>query len=233
MKKIIILTLFSVLLLTSFSFAETEITLLKSKKHQLGVRLGTWSNSGGTHPETAVDSSSNPPTDSLILSIQDVNFFLEGYYAYNIFSNFYSEISFGMVNRGNIQFYQGSTIDFSNILIYTVLLQVKYYPLLSSTSKFQPFIGAGGGLYLGKQDIQFTNDIYARYYRIRGESETDFNYTLSGGFDWKFNNTFSLDVQTKYMPITFSDYLIGEKDYSATTITIGFKYNYNNNKKNK
>ena len=230
MKKLIALSLFCIFLLSSYSFAETEITLLSSKKHQVGVRLGTWSNNGGTHPETAVDSSSIPPTDSLIMSIQDVNFFLEGYYAYNLLSNFYTEISLGMVNRGNIQFLHGNLQDFSNILIYPVLLQVKYYPFLSSSNKFQPFVGAGGGLYFGKQDIQFTNDIYAQYYQIQGESETDFNYTLTGGFDWKFNNTFSLDFQTKYMPITFSDYFIGVKDYSATTITIGFKYNYNSNK---
>ena len=226
MKKITILSFLILLLAVSSIFAETEQQTTTTKKHQVGVRLGIWNNSGGTHPSSLVDISTG---DSLTISIKDVNFYIEGYYAYNFYSSWFSEISFGMVNRGDMQYYSTSSLyDFSNILLFPILLQLKFYPLLSSNGKFQPFIGAGGGVYFAKQSLQFSNDYYAQY--RNSDSETDFNYTLSGGFDWQLRSNFSIEVQTKYMPITFSNYFIGEKDYSATTITIGLKYKYNNKK---
>ncbi len=227
MKKITILFSLFLSLVVSSVFAETEQQTTTAKKHQVGVRMGVWSNNGATPPSSIVDMATG---DSLTTSINDVNFYIEGFYAYNIRSSWFTEISFGMVNRGDMQYYSTSSLyDFSNILLFPILLQLKFYPLLSSNGKFQPFIGAGGGAYFAKQDLQFSNDYYAQY--RNGDSETDFNYTLSGGFDWQFRSNFSLEVQTKYMPITFSNYFIGEKDYSATTITIGLKYKYNNIKK--
>lgn len=232
MKKIIIIFTLFLSLAVSTIFAETELDIMTTKKHQVGLRLGTWINNGTTPPPSIVFTpidTSIASTDSLVTSIKDVNFYVEGFYAYNVHSSWYTEISFGMVNRGEIQYYSTDIYDFSNILLYPILLQLKFYPLQSINSKFQPFIGAGGGIYFGKQNIQFSNDYYAQY--RNSDSETDFNYTLSGGFDWEIRDNFSLELQTKYMPVHFSDYFIGEKDYSATAITIGFKYKYNNIKK--
>ncbi len=226
MKKTIILLVLS-LLTVSTIFADSEESINSIRKHQLGLRLGTWSNSGASHA-TLIPITE---TDTLRTSINDVNFYLEGFYAYNIYASMFTEISFGIVNRGDIQSSLDGIFELSNVMLNPLLIQLKFFPLLSSNSKFQPFIGAGGGFYFGKQDIQFSNDYYVQY--RNSDSETDLNYTFSGGFDWAIRDNFAIELQGKYMPITFSDYFIGEKDYSATTITIGFKFKLNkiNNKK--
>ncbi len=234
MKKTTIIFTLLLSLIVSTSMAETEVIKMTVKKHQFGLRMGTWSNNGTSPPDVIVVppiDSLSAPTDSLITSIKNVNFYIEGFYAYNIFSSLFTEISFGMVNRGDMQVYSSGTYDFSNVLLYPILLQLKFYPLHTLKSKFQPFIGAGGGVYFGKQNIQFTNNYYTRFYQLQGDSETDFNYTVSGGFDWELRSKFFLDFQVKYMPIKFSNYFVGVKDYSATTITIGIQYKYNNKKK--
>ena len=226
MKKIILLAILFSLVVSNISAADTELEAFNTNRHQVGLRLGTWGNNGAIHDSPLVDGN-----DSLIISFKKVTAYIEGFYAYNLFSSIFAEISFGVVNRGDIQYYSLGNYDFSNLLIYPLIVQFKTYPLQNVNSKFQPFVGGGGGFYFAKQDIQFTNDYYAQYYNINGASKTDFNYTISGGFDWLIRENFALELQGKYMPIKFSENFIGERDYSSTTITIGFKYKYNNIKK--
>ena len=47
---------------------------------------------------------------------------------------------------------------------------------------------------------------------------------LGGGLDWPLASVIGLDLNVQYMPINFSNKLIGENDYSSLTITVGVKY---------
>lgn len=187
-------------------------------RHQAGVRLGTWVNLGDTPPESISEGGITLETN-----INNVNFYFEGYFAYNIFSAAYIELSAGIVNRGSVTVRDFYATDVGNLILYPILLQFKYYPFSTLRSKFQPYIAAGGGLYYGRQDVQFTTDPFFDPYR-QGDSETDFNYTLSGGINWVFNRHIALETNIKYMPIKFSENLILVNDYEALAITVGITY---------
>ncbi len=204
-----------------------------ANKHQLGLRLGTWLNSGETPPSLLTDSS----TGSIFkTSIKDASFYLEGYFAYHLLPQTFIQFSFGMVNRGSVTYYDGGlgTTDVGNLMVYPILLQLKIYPLASIPSRLQPYFGAGGGFYYGKRSVQFTNNLFSYYYPEYGlnqDSETDFNYTLSGGVDWLLSNTIALDLNASYMPVNFSNPLVTIRDYKAITIAVGVKYLYSPKKK--
>ena len=226
--KTIFIIVLSLFIIQSVIADDTVKPLDFNSTYQAGVRLGSWVNGGDIPPAILVDTSG---LEYFRSSISDASFYIEGYFAYKLYPAVFTEISFGMVNRGTIEIFQGQTYDLGNLLIYPILLQLKYYPLASTKSKLQPFIGGGGGLYFGRRSIQLTTDYYASYYGSQGESKTDFNYTLSGGFDWALNDKFSIEFHGRYLPIEFSNELLMIKDYKATTITVGFKYRYNKKKK--
>lgn len=229
MNKIITFSLIVFLLFASFGQAEItkeSNSLTLNNKHQFGGRLGVWINGGETPP--AIIYNPLDSADRVVTSIKDANFYIEGFFAYNIFPSAFIEISLGIANRGSVTVFENfgtdTTIDIGNLILYPMLIQFKYYPIASLKSKFQPYFGFGGGLYYGRRDIQLTNNYYTQYYGNFGESESDFNYTLSGGFDWLLNNSLGLDFSIKYMPVNFSNPLVSIKDYKATTVTVGIKY---------
>ncbi len=146
------------------------------------------------------------------------------------------QLSFGMVNRGSVTLYDGTlgTTDVGNLMVYPILLQLKLYPLASVPTRLQPYIGAGGGVYYGRRSIQFTNNLFYQYYpdySLNQDTQTDFNYTLSGGVDWLFSNNWAMDLNAKYMPVNFSDPLVTIRDYKALTVAVGIKYLYSPKKK--
>ena len=216
------LFLFSIPVLSEIT---EEKTITLNNKHHLGARIGTWINNGETPPEIAFSIDS---TAQIFTDINDVNFFIEGYFAYNIFSSAFIEFSLGLVNRGAVTVVEtqgtDTTRDIGNLMVYPMLVTFKYYPMGSMSSKIQPYFSLGGGLYYGRRDIQITSNYYNAYYGNNGDSETDFNYTLSGGFNWLLNNSLALDFNVKYMPVNFSTSLVSIKDYKATSITVGIIY---------
>ena len=62
-------------------------------------------------------------------------------------------------------------------------------------------------------------------------SETTFDYVVGGGMDWPVASIVAMDFQVQYMPIDFSEELIGVRDYSSFTITVGVKYLFSFDKK--
>ena len=186
----------------------------------------TWINQGDSPPANIlyVDTVFSDTT-FINADINDVNFYIEGAFGVRVLAPLYAEISFGMDNRGTVEVYEGNLHDLGNLIIYPILLQLKYYPLAGINSKIQPFVGGGGGVYYKKRSIQLTNVYTLNYYNT--DSETEFNYTLSGGFDWLLGEKFSIEIQGKYMPINFSNDLLTVEDYSATSLTVGIKYRYN------
>ena len=199
--------------------------LTLQNKHHIGARIGTWINNGETPPEVSFSIDS---TDQVLTDINDVNFFIEGYFAYNIFQSAFIEFSLGLVNRGAVTVVEtvgiDTTRDIGNLMVYPMLITLKYYPMGSMNSKIQPYFSFGGGLYYGRRDIQITSNYYNAYYGNYGDSETDFNFTVSGGFNWMLNNSLALDFNVKYMPVNFSKALVAIKDYKATSITVGIIY---------
>ncbi len=189
-------------------------------KHQAGARLGAWINAGDDIP-----SYLEIPEELITLEtdIKSGSFYFEGFFAYYLFPQTFLELSVGIVNRGSVNVQVGTQQDIGNLIVYPILLQMKYYPLGARNLKFQPYIAGGGGIYHGRQDVQFTtSSLY--YYDLYEDTETDFNYTLSGGLDWLITEKFALDFNFKYMPIDFSNSLVTARDYKATTVTVGVKY---------
>ncbi len=233
MDKKLSLILIWVLLLVVSSFAQSpdeETSPSPAKKYHFGARIGPWINLGDTALPNVlfVDEFGNVVAE-METNINDVNVYFEGYFAYNIFPGAFAELSVGIVNRGSVTIRDAFSTDIGNLILYPFLLQLKFYPFPEGVSKFRPWVGVGGGLYYGRQDIQFTTSPFLDPY-FRGQSETDFNYTLSGGVDYALNSFLALDLSAKYMPVDFTDALILMNDYDALAITIGVKYLYGGKK---
>jgi outer membrane protein W len=201
----------------------TDTSPLFTRQHQAGVRLGVWSNSGATPPANTADSVSG------IIQTSDINsasFFLEGYFGYRLTRLLMAELSFGLSNRGDVvtRDTQFGINDVAALNIYPILVQLKLYAPGLMNHRLYPYAAAGGGIYYARNSIQVTDEYY--YAQFREASETDFNYVLGGGFDYVLASQVGLDFNVKYMPVTFSDRLVGVTDYSALTITVGIKYLY-------
>ena len=194
-----------------------------SSKHQLGIRLGVWQNRGDTPLESGQLGASTESNFKTNLKQSAFNF--EGYFAYRLLSWAMVELSLGSVNRGSVTISEDNASDIGNLILYPILVQLKFYPLSTLTSGFQPFVIGGGGLYYGRRTVQFTNssDYYANW---QEESGTDFNYVIGGGVDWPVADILSLDLTVKYMPINFSKPLVTMQNYNAIAFSIGIKYLY-------
>ena len=187
-------------------------------KHQAGIRLGLWSNQGDTPP--AGGSSGD---FSFRTSIADANFYFEAYGALRLFRQLMGELSFGIVNRGSVTLNELDLTDVGNLMVYPLLVRVKFYPLGGLDLKWQPYLSAGGGVFYGRRNVQFTTASYY-YSGFEEESSTKLSYALGGGVDWPIAQTIALDLDVKYMPIKYSNNLVAVSDYSAFTVAVGVKY---------
>ena len=203
---------------------EDTFPTLRSK-HQVGLRLGGWINGGDEIPELAIDTVSGA---ILQTSIKSGSFYFEVYGAYSVLPQTFIELSIGIVNRGSVTIEEGPFQDVGNLIVYPILLQLKWYPVAALRSKFQPYVGVGGGIYHGRQDVQFSNNVF--FSTLREDHETDINYTLAAGADWLLNDFLALEFHGRYMPIKFSNALVTATDYNAVSITVGIKYLYRSKK---
>lgn len=225
MKKITTVLLAVLLLFISVTHAQDEedapgIRTIQGK-HQAGVRMGGWINQGDTPNKvyTSEDGLSQIET-----SIKDGNFYIEGFFAYNLLPSTFLEISAGLANRGSVTVFEDNNTDIGNLIVYPMLLNLKFYPIAHTSSRLQPFVNAGGGLYYGRRDVQIIRNYYSYYYDFRGDTETDFNFSFGGGFDWLLSDILAVELNARYMPITFKDQLVGVNKYDGLSITIGIKY---------
>ena len=193
--------------------------LINAIKRESG--WGLWRNLGDEPVADAIEDGQFWKTD-----IGDNNFFFEGYGGYRLNSLAMAELSFGFVNRGDVTNFDGVNSYVGNLIVYSVLLQLKVYPLPSLPVGFHPFVLAGGGLYYGRHDVQFTTEYY--YYDYFNEkSGTDFNYVIGGGIDWPLADYIGIDFSVKYMPISLSRKLVTMSEYDALTFSVGVKYLFN------
>lgn len=225
MAKILVSALSLMILLSGTAFTqddEEEFQSYLGSRHQFGVRIGTWINTGEDPPELVRSADGFLALEA---DVSNVNFYFEGRFAYNVFPQAFIEFTVGIVNRGSVTMQEGIYTDISNLMLYPFLLRFKYYPINSVRSRIQPYLSAGGGLYHGRQSIQFTtDDIY--FAMLNEDSETDFNYVLGGGAEYVLTNKLALDFNFTYMPINFSNPLVLIEDYSAFTVTVGITYLY-------
>lgn len=193
-------------------------------QHQAGVRLGVWANQGGSPPDSGHVMSNGDRTGIFITNINDAAAYFEGFFGYRMSRYLVLQISGGTVNRGSVTISDSVRSDVGNLTIYPVLGQVKFYPFPNSQLKFHPYIAAGGGLYIGRRGVQFSN----AWYNTNWEEETEvaFNYAVSAGADWPLTQKLGLEAQISYMPVTFSDKLLTIEDYEAIAVSIGIKYLY-------
>ena len=190
--------------------------------HQAGARLGGWSNRGSDPP----DRSDMSDGSYYLTDFGSGNFYLEGYLGYRLSRALMLEFSLGIVSRGDVTLVESDTSSsIGTMMIYPILAKLRIYPFGAHTGQFYPYLIAGGGIYYGRHDIQITSG-WTAYYRaaLGQDSETDFNYVLGGGIDWPVASVVALELSAQYMPVKFSSGLIGIRDYSSLTVTVGAKY---------
>jgi len=222
MKKTLLIFI-ALLILSGLTAAQVQVSddyeesTPFDKRHQAGARLGVWLNQGD---EPLGDDS------SVVFYKTDIgnsNFYFEGFGAYRLNSRIMFEFTLGFVNRGNVTVFDGVDSYVGNLVVYSMLAHVKFYPLPRLFGRFYPYVTAGGGLYYGRHDVQFTtNDDFFRVFDEK--SGTDFNYALGGGVDWPLSSAVGLDLNVKYMPITLSNELVEITKFDALSVSVGVKY---------
>lgn len=210
-SRIAVLTLLFLLSLCAASSAQEKADFYN--RQQVGIRLGGWLNQGGlpvdTFPNLKIDVGNN-------------SFYAELYGAWRVFNRGYLEVSLGFANRGEVSVSDSDGAQYvGNLVMYPILVQMKYYLPGFRRASFKPYFEGGGGLYLGRHSIQFA-DIY--YIDIQEPSRTKFSYVIGGGFDWPLSQSISLDFNSRYFPFEFSEELFTVNDFSAVTVTVGLKY---------
>jgi outer membrane protein W len=189
-------------------------------KNQLGLRLGAWANEGQTPPEADTNTTTG---ESFRTNINGTNFYFEFFGSLRLTDMIRGEFSVGTVNRGSVTIQQNTFSDIGNLNVFPFLVKARIYPLIKTNSRIQPHVAAGGGIYYARRNVQFTNNSFY-YTGLNEDSEVDFNYVLSAGLDYVASSVIAVEAQASYMPIKFSNELVGITDYGAVGITVGVKY---------
>ncbi len=197
----------------------SRLQAFRSRNH-LGVRLGAWASQGEAPPASNTDSTTG---DSFRTNIGSTNFYFEFFGALRVVDMLRAELSIGTVNRGSVTVKQGPFSDVGNLNVFPILVKARVYPLIGTNSRLQPHVAAGGGIYYARRNVQFTTNSFY-YTGLNEDSEVDFNYVLSAGVDYVASSVIAIEAQASYMPISFSNPLVGVTDYAAVGITVGVKY---------
>ena len=213
------------LILFCFSAAEIRAASaddsaeLFPNQHQAGFRLGVWNNRGDTPPPAGQVNE----TGEFKTNIHGSSAYVEAYFGYRLLSLAMVELSLGSVNRGSVTITDQGASDIGNLIIYPVVVQLKFYTGRLPGTKLYPFGIIGGGLYHGRRNVQFTSS-QSYYSNWQEESATDFNYVVGGGIDWPIASQIGLELCVKYMPMNLSLVTIEKQD--ALAFTVGVKYLY-------
>ncbi|HUV31001.1 MAG TPA: outer membrane beta-barrel protein [Acidobacteriota bacterium] len=189
-------------------------------RHQAGLRIGVWGNLGEIPMTVDTLGSSIFNND-----FNSASFYIEGFFGYRIMTQLVGELSAGIVSRGDIQLLESGTSYSGSLIVYPVLLRLRYYPLSALNPKYHPYLSVGGGIYHARHDIQYASGQYAGFAAFYEEaSETSFDFVVGGGFDWPVAAAVGLEFNAQYMPIRFGSAIIGVNDWSSLTFTVGVKY---------
>lgn len=182
--------------------------------HSAGGRLGIWTSTGD---KTTVDNDGDrfEPSKS--------SFYGEFFYAHRLAPSFAAEISIGIFSRGDFKYLTREDVLLGSVNIYPVFLTGKLYPLAQLQNiSIHPYFQFGGGIvHASRSGIDY-------YYGVEftDESETELTYTLGGGFDFPVADQICLLANFKYLPVKFSNPLVGIKDYSGWQLSVGLAYTF-------
>ncbi|HOD66891.1 MAG TPA: hypothetical protein PKM94_09390, partial [candidate division Zixibacteria bacterium] len=203
---------------------EPTTSQLFLQSHQAGVRLGPWFNLGDMPPARGETSGGE---EVFKTNFHDASFLFEGFYAHRLTPALMGELSLAILNRGSVTFTAGNQTNVGNVLVYAGLLQAKVYPLAGGGASVQPYLTAGGGLYVGRRSVQFTSVPEGYYYpNIDEETAAKISYAVGGGIDWPIASQIGLEINAKYCPIPFGKPLMTIEDYDGLAVSIGIKYLY-------
>jgi hypothetical protein len=182
--------------------------------HSAGGRLGIWTSTGD---KTTVDSDGDrfEPSKS--------SFYGEFFYAHRLAPSFAAEISIAIFSRGDFKYLTREDVLLGSVNIYPVFLTGKLYPLAQLQNiSIHPYFQFGGGIvHASRSGIDY-------YYGVEftDESETELTYTLGGGLDFPVAEQICLLANFKYLPVKFSNPLVGIKDYSGWQLSVGLAYTF-------
>jgi len=182
----------------------------------VGIRLGVWSDISNALPE--VDPS-------FTTDLTKTGFATEIFFDIKIAPRIFCELSMAAVGRGDIVLRQGDSRLIGTVNLYPLLAQLKLSPLATPNHTVLPFILAGGGVAVGRQNTQFiigTSQLYDPWAGDR--TEAAFIAVLGGGCDIIVADQIGLNFVGKYIPMKFNTALAGLKDFSGMSFEVGISY---------
>ncbi|MEW5993670.1 MAG: hypothetical protein AB1744_04650, partial [Candidatus Zixiibacteriota bacterium] len=87
------------------------------QRHQAGIRLGVWANSGELPPKQ--DSLGTFETN-----FSDASAYFEFFAGYRIASYLMAELSIGFTNRGQVSFIEAGGSNIGNVLVHPILVHL-------------------------------------------------------------------------------------------------------------
>lgn len=199
---------------------------LFSRQNQAGVRLGMWSHGGGDIPDSIPITINGEASDGYVMTnLKSGSFYLEGFYLWRLGSKIAVEFAGGTINRGSVTVNDAAgRSDVGDLILYPATIQAKLFPFRIG-SKIHPWLSAGIGMFIGRRTVQFSDSQFNDS-NWEQQTEVDFTYVLSAGFDLPLADQIGLDFQVKYLPISFDKTLLTIHDYKAIAVTVGIKYLY-------
>jgi hypothetical protein len=191
--------------------------LLDARYSMAGLRLGFWADMTDTQPIQDYNLEADLP---------NAGFYTEIYLDYRLIKPLFLEMSMGIASRGDVVIHYADDSYIGTIVLYPILMQLKFSPLEGRTRSIHPFVVAGGGFVWGRQSIDIISFGSDPYYNpdIVAKTETDFIGVVGGGFDLALSEQLGLTSAVKYMPIKFVNNLAGVREYTGMSISVGVSY---------
>ncbi len=207
-KIIIALTVFVFVLLASASAQSLE------KRHQVGVRLGMWSQTTSVRTETGFDGiSTSVGADGPVGGV---------FYSHWLQENLALDFSIGGMGIDIETSVSATGVTSETGTIAQILLGVKYYPLKSAyASSLRPYVKASVGPFVGSQSKTEVGTVVVTDSR----SELAAGGRLDVGVDIILSRYFMLGAAFGYNLMTdFEEPIGGSSNYSGPELSFAFGY---------
>jgi outer membrane protein W len=198
-----------VLLLISLSYAQSL-----EKRHQIGLRLGMWSQVTSVRTEIS--------TEGVSTSVGGSGFLGELMYGNWLQEDLALDISIGSMAT-DVETQSGvSGVSSETDVIGRIHLGLKYYPFRSTlNSSTRPFVGAGVGPVIGTQ----TKQEVGRVVVTESRTEAAIGGQIGVGVDFVLGRHFMIGLAAYYNLMTdFKEPIGGSENYSGPEFCIGFGY---------
>jgi hypothetical protein len=182
----------------------------------VGIRLGAWTDISDARPN--IDA--NATTD-----IANAGFATELFFDIRVVPRVFCEISMSAIGRGDIVINGSAGRIVETINLYPLVAQLKLSPLAVPNHTVLPFILAGGGVAVGRQNPEFAiNSVTYDELWKADRTEAVIIGVIGGGCDFIVADQIGINVVAKYIPIKFGSELAGLKDFSGMSFGVGISY---------